>query len=112
MRIKFLNTEHFLGACNTQDVPEWVRKHRKQEEVAFFYFYRRDFIVLNEDTPNFGLYKMLIENYEGFSDLAKKEFADKCKEEFSKIAEGCRVLNYINRIRRKLYKHMKERAAV
>lgn len=110
MRIKFLNTEHFLGSCNTEDVPEWVRKLGKPEEVAFFYFHQRDFIVLNEDTPNFELYKMVIENYEGFSDLAKKEFAEKCKGEFPKIAEVCRVLNYVNRIRRKLYKHMKERA--
>ena len=42
---------------------------------------------------------------------AKKEFAEKCKNDFPKVAEALKVLNYVNRIRRNLYRHMKERAA-
>ena len=45
-----------------------------------FYFHQRDWIVLNEDNPNFELYKMVVENYEDFSDSSKKEFAEKCKK--------------------------------
>lgn len=111
MRIKFLNTEHGIGSCNTEDVPAWVTKHGPAAEVAFFYCHQRDWIVLNEDNPNFELYKMVIENYEDFSDMAKKEFAEKCKSDFPKVAEALKALDYVNRIRRNLYRHMKERAA-
>ena len=56
MRIKLLNTELGIGVCNTEDVPAWVAKHGPAAEVAFFYFHQRDWIVLNEDNPNFELY--------------------------------------------------------
>ena len=111
MRIKLLNIEHGIGSCNTEDVPAWVTKHGPVAEVAFFYFHQRDWIVLNEDDPNFELYKVVVENYEDFSNMAKKEFAEKCKNDFPKVAEALKVLNYVNRIRRNLYRHMKERAA-
>lgn len=102
MRIKLLNTEHGIGVCNTEGVPA---------EVAFFYFHQRDWIVLNEDNQNFELYKMVVENYEDFSDMAKKEFAEGCKRDFPKVAQALKVLDYVNRIRRNLYRHTKERAA-
>ena len=111
MRIKFLNTEHGIGSCNTEDVPAWVTKHGPAAEVAFFYFHQRDWIVLNEDNPNFELCKVVVDNYEDFSDRAKKEFAGGCKRDFPKVAEALKVLDYVNRIRRNLYRHMKERAA-
>lgn len=111
MRIKLLNTELGIGVCNTEDVPAWVAKHGPAAEVAFFYFHQRDWIVLNEDNPNFELYKMVVENYEGFSDMAKKGFAEGCKRDFPKVAQALKVLDYVNRIRRNLYRHMKERAA-
>ena len=77
MRIKLLNIEHGIGLCNTKDIPEWVSKFGPAEEVAFFYIHQRDYIVLNEDNPNFELYKIVVEQYEDFSDLSKKEFAEK-----------------------------------
>lgn len=111
MRIKLLNIEHGIGSCNTKDIPEWVSRFGPAEEVAFFYLHQIDYIVLNEDNPNFELYKIVVEQYEDFSDLSKKEFAEKCKNDFPKVAEALKVLNYVNRIRRNLYRHMKERAA-
>lgn len=110
MRIKLLNTELGIGSCNTEDVPAWVTKYGPAEEVAFFYFHQRDFIVLNEDNPNFELYKKVVENYEDFSDMAKKEFSEGCKRDFPKVAQALKVLDYVNRIRRNLYRHMEERA--
>ena len=103
MRIKLLNTEHGIGVCNTEGVPAGGAKHRPAAEVAFFYFHQRDWIVLNEDNQNFELYKMVVENYEDFSDMAKKDFP--------KVAQALKVLDYVNRIRRNLYRHTKERAA-
>lgn len=111
MRIKLLNTEHGIGVCNTEGVPAGVAKHRPAAEVAFFYFHQRDWIVLNEDNQNFELYKMVVEIYEDFSDMAKKEFAEGCKRDFPKVAQALKVLDYVNRIRRNLYRHTKERAA-
>ena len=102
MRIKLLNTEHGIGVCNTEGVPAGVAKHRPAAE---------DWIVLNEDNQNFELYKMVVENYEDFSDMAKKEFAEGCKRDFPKVAQALKVLDYVNRIRRNLYRHTKERAA-
>lgn len=107
MRIKFLNTEHGIGSCNTEDVPARVTKQGPAAEVAFFYCHQRDWIVLNEDNPNFELYKMVVENYEDFSDLSKKEFAEICKRKLPKIARALKILDYVNRIRRNLYRHMK-----
>ena len=103
MRIKLLNTELGIGVCNAEDVPAWATKHGPAAEGAFFYFHQRDWIVLNEDNPNFELYKMVVENYEDFSDSSKKDFP--------KVAQALKVLDYVNRIRRNLYRHMKERAA-
>ena len=111
MKIKILNTEHGIGSCNTEDMPAWVTERGPAEEVAFFYFHQRNWIVLNEDNPNFELYKMVIENYEDFSDVAKKEFAEGCKRDFPKVAQALKVLDYVNRIRRNLYRHMKEGVA-
>ena len=111
IRIKLLDEDLRIGSCNTGDVSSWVTKHGPAAGVAFFYFHQRDWIVLNEDNPNFELYKMVVENYETFSDLSKKEFAQRCKRELPKVAQALKVLNYINRIRRNLYRHMKERAA-
>lgn len=111
MKIKSMNTERGIGSCNTEDVPAWVTKHGPAAEVAFFYYHQRDWIVLNEDNPNFELYKMVIESYEDFSDLEKKEFAEWCKRDFPKVAQALKVLDHINRIRRNLYRHMKVHAA-
>lgn len=111
MNIKLLNVEYGIGSCGTGDIPDWVTKNGPAEEVAFFYFYQRDFIMLNEDNPNFELYKMVIENYVEFQDSSRKEFALYCRKDFPKIAEALKVLDYISRIRRNLYRHMKERAA-
>lgn len=111
MSIKILNIEHGIGLCNTEDIPKWVSRFGRVEDVAFFYFHQRDWIVLNEDNPNFELYKRVVENYEYFSDLSKKEFAERCKRDFPKVAQALKVLDYVNRIRRNLYRHMKEGVA-
>ena len=111
MNIKLLNVEYGIGSCGTGDIPDWVTKNGPGKGVAFFYFYQRDFIMLNEDNPNFELYKMVIENYVEFQDSSRKEFALYCRKDFPKIARALKVLDYISRIRRNLYRHMKERAA-
>ena len=108
MKYKLLSTEQNIGSCNTEDVPAWVTKYGPAAEVVLFYFHQRDWIVLNEDNPNFELYKMIVENYEDLSDMDKKEFTERCKRDFPKVAKGIKVLNYVNRIRRNLYRNMKE----
>ena len=112
MKIKLLNTEHGIGSCNTEDVPVWVTKFGPAEYLAFFYFYQRDLIVLNEDHPKFKLYKTIVVEYEEFSSLSKKRFASWCEQEFPEILVALKHLDYINRIRRNLYQRMKEGEAL
>lgn len=83
MRIKLLNIEHGIGSCNTKDIPEWVSRFGSPEEVDFFYLHQRDYIVLNEDNPNFELYKIVVEQYEDFSDLSKKRICREVQKRFS-----------------------------
>ena len=108
MKIKILNIEHGIRSCNAEELPTWVTQLGPVEAVAFFYFHQRDWIVLNEDHPNFELHKMVIENYMDFSDIAKKEFAERYERNFPLAAEDFKALNYINRIRKKLYQRMKK----
>ena len=62
-----------------------MSKFGPAEEVAFFYIHQRDYIVLNEDNPNFELYKIVVEQYEDFSDLSKKNLQRSAKTIFLKL---------------------------
>lgn len=112
MRIKFLNTEYFIGSCNNEDIPEWITKLGPAKDVAFFYYHDRDWIVLNEDNVNYEFYKVIIENYLSFTDEIRKDFMIHAFEISKSVYRSLRCLNYILRIRRKLYGSMKRKAGV
>lgn len=110
MRIKIIDGEYAIGSCNVEDIPEWVGRFGKIEEVAFFYYHERDWIVLNEDNPNYEIYKIIVQGYLELSNEGKKEFAESAIGIKRECADACRVLNYVLRIRRKLYASMKRKA--
>lgn len=112
MRIKFLNTEYFIGSCNNEDIPEWITKLGPAKDVAFFYYHDRDWIVLNEDNVNYEFYKVIVENYLSFTDEIRKDFMIHAFEISKSVYRSLRCLNYILRIRRKLYRSMKRKAGV
>ena len=35
MRIKFLNTEYFIGSCNNEDIPDSITKIGPAQDVVF-----------------------------------------------------------------------------
>ena len=110
MRIKFLNTEYFIGSCNNEDIPEWVIKLGPAKDVAFFYYHDRNWIVLNEDNVNYEFYKMIVENYLSFTDEIRRDFMEHAFEISKSVYRSLRCLNYILRIRRKRYKSMLRKA--
>lgn len=112
MRIKFLNTEYFIGSCNNEDIREWITKLGPAKDVAFFYYHDRYWIVLNEDNVNYEFYKVIIENYLSFTDEIRKDFMIHAFEISKSVYRSLRCLNYILRIRRKLYRSMKRKAGV
>lgn len=107
MRIKFLNEEYGIGSCKAEDIPEWVTKLGCEKDVAFFYCKERDWIVLNEDHVNYEIYKLLIETYLSFDDIQRKKLMMLfLLKDSKKIYVALRNLNWIIRVRRKLYKSM------
>ena len=110
MRIKIVNEEHGIGACNSEDVPGWITVHGRAEDVAFFYCHERDFIVLNEDNVNYRLYCEIITAYMEFNDKQKKEFKEGVSDISIRAYMTVVRLNYMLRIRRNLHKSMMRKA--
>lgn len=110
MRIKFLNTEYFIGSCNNEDIPDSITKIGPAQDVAFFYCYQRDQIVLNEDNVNYEFYKEIVENYLSFPDEIRRDFMEHAFGIDKSVYRSLRCLNYVIRVRRKLYKSMRRKA--
>lgn len=107
MRITIIDAEYGIGSCRTEDIPEWVRKLGEAQDVTFFYFHQRDWIVLNEEAPNFELYKVMIRNYLEMKNEDRHFFMQHTDSVGIKYGEVRKHLNYIIRIRRKLERSMK-----
>lgn len=110
VRIKILNTEHYIGSCNVEDIPEWVTKYGPAKDVAFFYCHERGWIVLNRDNVNYEFYKMFVEEYFSLCDAGKRHMSDIALKTNTNVYKSLRCLNWIIRVRRKLYKNMAKKA--
>ena len=107
MKTKIINAGYGIRSCNTEDIPEFVTKLGCAKDAIFFYCKERDWIVLNEDHVKYEIYKLLIETYLSFDDIQRKELMRLSLSEDSKIFYvALRNLNWIIRVRRKLYKSM------
>lgn len=102
MKTRIIDVEKGIGSCRVGDVPAWVGKYGKVEDVSFFYFHQRDLIVLNEDNPNYELYKKIICDYLELDDIGRKEVAEYAGAVRERCWKACKVLDYILRIRRRL----------
>lgn len=110
MRIKIVNEEYFIGTCESESIPEWVTKFGEKRDLAFFYYHECDCIVINKNNVNYDLYKQIIEGYLKLTDEGRKYLMKVAKTESDVFYEALRCLNYIIRIRRKLYyKHEKNK---
>lgn len=108
MEIKIINTEYSIGACESEYIPEWVTRFGEKRDLAFFYYHERDCIVINEDNVNYDLYKQIIEGYLKLTDEGRRYLMKAAKIESDVFYEALRCINYIIRIRRKLYKNVKK----
>lgn len=106
MKIKIINAGYGIGSCKAEDIPEWVTKFGKAKDVTMFYCYDQDWIVLNKDHVNYENYKMIVEKYLSFDDEERRYINTIAHVSSKKIYKLLRILNYIIRVRRKLYKSM------
>lgn len=106
MNIKTIDSEYGVAIGRSTDIPSWVTALGKAEEVAFFYFHQRDLIVLNEDNVNYAFYAEIIPEYLSLGNIERKEFKGYTKEIRAEMYTAVRCLNYIDRIRRRLYKKL------
>lgn len=108
--IKIIDVEFGIASCKVEEIPQWVTKLGRAKDVVFFYFHQKDWIVLNEDNVNYKFNLMIAQEYLGFSDECKRMFMQKAKDVRIETYKFLRCLNYVTRIRRKLYKSMKRKA--
>lgn len=109
VRIKILNAEHSIGLCNVEGIPEWVTKYGPAKDVTFFYCHERDWIVLNKDNANYEFYKMIVEKYLSLDDEGKLRINEIARKTNINVYKALRCLNWIIRVRRKLYKSMRRK---
>ena len=106
MKIKILNEEYGIGSCNVKDIPKWVTKFGCAKDAVFFYCKERDWIVLNEDNVNYEFYKSIIEGYLLLDNEQKRDLMILALKTDIRIYRALQNLNWIIRVRRKLYKSM------
>lgn len=108
--IKIIDGEFGIASCKVEEIPQWVTKLGRAKDVVFFYFHQRNWIVLNEDNVNYEFNLMITREYLRFSDKGKRMFMHQAKNVRIETYNFLRCLNYVTRIRRKLYKSMERKA--
>lgn len=66
--------------------------------------------MLNEDNVNYEFYKEIVENYFSFPDEIRRDFMEHAFGIDKSVYRSLRCLNYVIRVRRKLYKSMRRKA--
>lgn len=97
--IKIINEEYGIASCSKEDIPLYILKYCKAENVNIFYLHQRDWLVLNEGNPNFERLKELTLLYLELDNRARSEITDES------MKMGMRFfifLNEIIRIRKKI----------
>lgn len=102
MRIRIVNAELGIASCSRDQVAEDIHD---PSTVIFFYYQKKDWIVFNEDHQDHEVYLELVQGYMELDHRQRKKF-----NEYIHIPEVRRLINTLNwilRIRRKLYKKMR-----
>ena len=100
MNLKILNGEHFIVSADAETM----------KAILFCYSPSRNAIVINEKAPYLDKIVELMVSYLDLEDLEKKEVAEYTKNEA--IRSYFTILDRMARIRRKLYRSMKNRTAL
>lgn len=102
MNFKIVNAELGIASCSRDQVAKDIRN---PSTVIFFYYQKRDWIVFNEEHPDFELFLELVQGYLELDDRKRKVFINQIDVEG--IHKPINTLNKILRIRRKRYRKMK-----
>lgn len=97
-RIEIIDEELRIGACNVEDIPEYLQQELPKEQITVLYWYERDWIVLNKGNLHYDYYKDFLTDYLQMDDEKRKavnEFARTLKMTFFDF------VNQALRIRRK-----------
>lgn len=97
-RLEIINTELGIGACELEDIPQYLEQTMPREYVTVLYWYKKDWLVLNKGNANYEWYKSILQEYLQLNNWQRKEVKD-----FSETV-GMTFFKFVNealRIRRK-----------
>lgn len=100
-RIEIISEELGLGACNIEDIPEYLEQTMPREQITVLYWYERDWLVLNKGNANYNRYKVILTEYLQMSDKQRKRLKDFAETMNMTIFA---FVNQALRIRRNRYK--------
>ena len=103
-RISIVNGEHGIASCQKGDIPLYILRRCKAENVNIFYLHQRDWLVLNEGNPNFENLKEITLLYLESDDEVRKTI---CDEALERGINFFKFLNEVIRIRRKMHSKIK-----
>lgn len=104
-KLEIIDGEHGVAACKSADIPQHICSEHDKNEVTVWYWFQRDWLILNKDNPYYEHWKGLLLDYLQLKDLSRKELNDYAK------ANNTTFFDFINqslRIRRKLYQSRKQ----
>lgn len=107
-RIEIINEELGIGACNVEDIPEYLEKELPREQITVLYWYEKDWLVLNKGNLHYDAYKSFLKDYLQMTDEERKKL-----NEFAKTLQMT-FFDFVNqalRIRRKRYKAQLKKTA-
>lgn len=101
MNIKTIDGEVGIVSCSYSEISQ---QFGEKSTVVFLYYPKRDWIVMNEDSPFFEQWKEIIQIYAGFDNLQKRKFLEQVGNQNAYILRLFKILNGITRIRRQYYR--------
>lgn len=102
MNIKIINAGLGIASCSRDQVAKDIHN---PSTVIFFYYWKRDWIVFNEEHQDHELFLELVQGYIELDDLQRKAIIDQI--DIVEIRKMIDTLNRILRIRRKWYQKKK-----
>ena len=71
-RIEIISEELGLGACDIEDIPEYLEQTMPREQITVLYWYERDWLILNKGNINYNRYKAILTEYLQMNDRQRK----------------------------------------
>lgn len=99
MNLKIIDIE--LGLADIEEVPE---EYVPANNLIFFYFHQRDWIVFNPGHPDHDIFMDVVKIYLTLDNWKKKRFHEEMEAMHNSALPNIKVLDNILRIRRRRMK--------